>query len=321
MKKILATTAFIITIHFTYGQDIHFARTTDMQKWYNVSLKNENDETNVSLNFRNVSYKQLVAFNSLAAIADISLISKQKLENREADSYFSISGGAAVDKSNSGMLRNTTLLLGVAYHIPINLQRTTFLSMGIQGSHFESRINMDGVTTPDQFNKYGMIPNSAAYDPSATGKLSFFSLNAGVSVMHTGSTSTWYGGASARHLNKPQANLKGDDEYKMPITASFQGGYKRDFGNDALGFDVFLNFKAQAYEHIATLSYMYTFDKIDFNGAIGASLGYRYKDAIIPGVQMLINRTTIGFNFDLTAAASKSSVQRTSCELGVKQAF
>lgn len=321
MKKIFITAFLGFIIQGIHAQDIHFARTRDMQKWYNASMKNENDETTLSLNFRNVSYKQLVAFNSLAAIADISLISKQKQENRESDSYFSVSGGAAVDKSNSGMLRNTTALLGIAYHLPINNQRNTFLSMGAQGGYFESRINMDGVTTPDQFNKYGMIPNATAYDPAASGKINFFSLNAGVSVMHTGAVHTWYAGASARHLNKPEANLTGDPAYKLPSTISAQGGYKREFGNDALGIDVFLNFKAEAYEHVATVHYAYTFDKADFNGAIGASLGYRYNDAIIPGVFLLANKTSIGFNFDLTAAKNKSSVAKTSFELGLIQAF
>lgn len=321
MKKKFIAAILGLIIHSAHAQDINFARTRDMQKWYNASLKNENNETSLSLNFRNVSYKQLVAFNSLAAIADIALISKQKRELRESDSYFSVSGGAAVDKSNSGMLRNTTALLGLAYHLPINSQRNTFLSMGVQGSYFESRIDMDGVTTPDQFNKYGMIPNSTAYDPAASGKINFFSMNAGLSVMHTGSSHTWYAGASARHINKPQANLKGDPDYKLPITASAQAGYKKEFGSDAIGIDLFMNFKTEAYEHIATAHYTYTFDKTDFNGAIGASLGYRYKDAIIPGVHMLINKTNIGFNFDLTASKNKSSVQRTSVELGVKQYF
>src|SRR4051812_10620134 len=101
MRKIFATALLGLIIYTTQAQDIHFARVRDMQKWYNASMKNENDETSVSFDFRNVTYKELVAFNSLAAIADVAVISKEKRGSRQTDGYFSISGGAAVDKSNS----------------------------------------------------------------------------------------------------------------------------------------------------------------------------------------------------------------------------
>lgn len=75
------------------------------------------------------------------------MIGKSSREAGDKQGYFSVGGGFAVDKSNQGILRNTTGLLGVSYHLPVDIKRTTFISLGVQGALFQSRINMDGVTT------------------------------------------------------------------------------------------------------------------------------------------------------------------------------
>src|SRR5688572_15802516 len=125
MKKI-----FIIGLIFAgYGaraQDIHFAQVKNMQKWYNPALKSENDERSLALNYRNISYKQLIAFKSMAAIVDIPLIGKSARQSEDKKGYLGISGGLASDQSNQGILRNTTALLGVSYHLPVDMNRSTF---------------------------------------------------------------------------------------------------------------------------------------------------------------------------------------------------
>jgi len=319
MKKI-----FIAVLAFAgykaTAQDIHFAQVKNVQKWYNASLKNENDERNLTVNYRNISYKQLVAFKSVAAIADIPLIGKAARQSDDKKGYLGISGGFAVDQSNSGILRNTTALVGISYHLPVDMNRSTFISMGVQGAAFQSRINMNGVTTPDQFDKFGLI-NYTPDDPSLAGRVDFFSFNAGLSVSHEDEKKVWYLGASVRHANRPLANLEGNTEYRLPVTVGFQGGYKKISGNDSYGLDVFTNFKAKAYEHIATVFYDYTFDVTDFEGAVGLNLSYRYNDAIIPGMQIRANKTIFSFNYDIIAGGSKAGVSRTGFELGVRQVF
>ena len=321
MKNILFTAALGLIFTGAQAQDIHFARTKDMQKWYNASLRNEDNERTATFNFRNVSYKQLIAFKSVAALVDIPLMSKATIEAKDKKGYLSIAGGFAVDKSNQGILRNTTGLVGVSYHLPVDVQKNTFISMGVQGSYFESRINMNGVTTPDQFDKYGMLPNTAPNDPGTAGKINFISVNAGVSVSHTDDKKKWYAGFSARHLNRPQANMEDNADYRLPVTSGMQAGFQTNKGNEAFGIDMMLNFKASAYEHIATAYYIYTFENSDFIGSVGANLGYRYKDAIIPGVQLRIFKTVIGFNYDMATGNNKSELSRVAYELGLKQVF
>lgn len=319
MKQLSAAVVAFFTSITAFSQEVHFAQPANMQKWYNPSLRQEDDQRTLNLNFRSVTYKQLVAFKSVAAIADIPLISKAARQSDDRKGYLGIAGGFLGDKSNQGILRNTTLLLGVSYHLPVNVDRTTFINFGVQGSHFESRIYLDGATTPDQFDKYGMISGSAADDPGTQGKINFFSLNTGVSVAHEDDKNAWYAGAGAKHVNRPQANLQGDAEYRMPATATVQGGYKVLRKDHTIGMDLFLNFKAKAYEHIGTVYYNFLFDSEDFDGSVGANVSYRYKDAIIPGLQMQFKKTVLVFSYEVAAGTSKSQVSRSAFELGLRQ--
>jgi type IX secretion system PorP/SprF family membrane protein len=321
MKKVFVTAALGMILTAGTAQDIHFARAKDMQKWYNASSRAENNEGTITLNYRNVTYKSLIAFKSVAALVEVPLISKANRVSMDKSGYFSIGGGFAVDKSNQGILRNTMPQLGVSYHLPVNVNRTTYISMGVQGSYFESRINMTGVSTPDQFDSHGMIPNSSPNDPGMGGKINFFSLNAGLSLSHTADKNTWYVGASARHLNRPEASMQKTGDFKLPVTAGFQGGVQKISGDNAYGVDMMLNFKANAYEHLATAFYKHSFRDNAFDGNIGASLGYRYNDAIIPGIQLQIQKTVIGFNYDMIMGNKKNSINRVSYELGLKQIF
>jgi hypothetical protein len=53
------------------------------------------------LDYRNVSYGGQIAYNSVAAMFDMPLLSKDG-RNKPNSGYFSLSVGAASDKSNAG---------------------------------------------------------------------------------------------------------------------------------------------------------------------------------------------------------------------------
>ena len=81
--------------------------------WYNQSLKTDKQD-NLVLDYRNVSYGGQIAYNSVAAMFDMPLLSKDA-RNKPNSGYFSVSVGAASDKSNAGILNNTLGMLGISY--------------------------------------------------------------------------------------------------------------------------------------------------------------------------------------------------------------
>src|SRR5689334_5243740 len=113
MRKIYVMLILFSAAGLARGQEINFSRVQDMTIWYNQSLKTDK-QNSLKLNYRNVQYGGQIAYNSVAALFDMPLISKEA-KSRPNSGYFSLSAGAASDKSNSGILNNTLGMLGIAY--------------------------------------------------------------------------------------------------------------------------------------------------------------------------------------------------------------
>src|SRR6267154_2380377 len=92
------------------GQEINFSRVQDMTIWYNQSLKTDKQNT-LNLNYRSVRYGGQIAYNSVAALFSMPLLSKEGKEKPNSG-YFSLSAGAASDKTNDGILNNTLGMMG-----------------------------------------------------------------------------------------------------------------------------------------------------------------------------------------------------------------
>src|SRR5580692_1599125 len=130
MRNIYIILCLCLLTGIARSQEINFSRVQDMASWYNQSLKT-NKENSLKLNYRSVQYAGTIAYNSVAAMFDMPLLSKDAKEKTNSG-YFSLSVGAASDKSNGGILNVTQGLLGISYAIPIS-RNETYLSAGFQG--------------------------------------------------------------------------------------------------------------------------------------------------------------------------------------------
>src|SRR6267154_5843680 len=117
MRKIYIILILFSITGLARGQEINFSRVQDMTIWYNQSLKTDK-QNSLKLNYRNVQYGGQIAYNSVAALFDMPLLSKEA-KTKENAAYFSLSAGAASDKSNAGILNNTTGMMGISYAVPI----------------------------------------------------------------------------------------------------------------------------------------------------------------------------------------------------------
>lgn len=317
MKKTFTTAFVILSMIKMQAQDIHFARVQDMSRWYNPSLQTSRDITGYA-NYRNVNYQGIVAFRSAALVADVPLMKKAE-RTSGTKGYPTLSAGVAVDKSNGQILRNTMGFIGLSYSLPLNEKGSTYLAGGFQESVLQSRVNMANATLPDQFDKFGLIPNRSSNDPMAFSSISYLSLNTGLSVFHNGDKSSWYVGGSLRHANRPVTNNGEAVEYRLPMTVGAQFSYGHAVSDEGkLTVYGVLNWKAKAYEHLAALLYMHELK--EYNKAVGVGVGYRYKDAIIPNIELRIAKTTFGFHYDYNISGMRASgFSRESFEFGVKQ--
>lgn len=318
MRKLLTLLFGCSAALAAQSQDLHFTRIQDMQSWYNQSLQMDRHATG-ALNYRTLNYQGIIAFRTATLLADVPLLSKEAREE-EKGGYVTLSGGASVDKSNSQVLRNTNAMLGIAYSVPINRNQTTYASAGFQGTLFQSRTNTANATFPDQYDNYSLVPNRATNDPYQSSSLDYKSLNAGLSIFHRSASVWWHGGASVRHLNQPKSGNSNSGGYRLPRTVSAQAGFGKSLTDDQrIGLYTAFNWKANAYEHLASLVYSIDFNNTGYNRGVGLALGYRYKDALIPGLEFRLDNTTMAFNYDVNIGGMHhTGMQRQSLEFSIR---
>lgn len=319
MKKLILLVIIAITSLGVTAQEINYARVQDMAIWYNQSLKTDKENT-LRLNYRNVQVGGLIAFNSISAIVDVPIV---KREDRNVEKgFFNVSVGAASDKSNQGILNNTSGLIGVSYAVPIS--EGIYVAAGFQGTLYQSRLNTSGQGMfGDQLSKYGPINGAISNDRYAAGwKYDHFRLNAGLSIFGKDEMSKWYFGLSAQQLNKPYTDVMKLDQYKLPTGYSIQAGYTYFVNEtDEMGAHIALNWQGGAYKHFFYGNYLRELDK-EQEIKVGLGFGYRFEDAVIPTVEVHYQRMIFNLSYDVNVSSLNSAgVKRNGLELMVKLNF
>jgi len=323
MRKNYIILSLLLLAGFARGQEINFSRVQDMAIWYNQSLKTDK-ENSLKLNYRNVQYGGQIAYNSVAALYDMPLLSKDA-KTKENAAYFSLAAGAASDKSNDGILNNVTGVLGISYAVPIG-RKETYLAAGFQGAYYQSNFNVNGVSNAfgDQYDAYGPIEGAPSADRLASGwSYGHFNLNAGVSVFSNARYDKWYFGVSAMQINKPYSYKIKSDSTRLKMNYGIQGGYRYvTQSDDEVAFYMAMNWQGPAYRHYYNFSYTKSIPGVTGGAAVGLGLGYRYDDALIPNLEIRYQKLIIGVLYDINISTiSAAGVSRNGLELALKIDF
>lgn len=323
MKNIWLLITALVLVQWTTAQEINYSRVQDMTTWYNQSLKTDK-QGSLRLNYRNVQYGGLIAYNSISAMVDLPLLSKAKKEAENSGGFFSISVGAASDKSNQGILNNTLALLGMSYAIPIG-KNETYAAIGFQGSYYRSSLKTEGANLfGDTYDKYGPIDGMISSDAMAGGwNYGYFNVNAGISVFNNSAFNKWYIGASVQHINKPYTDQSKIKDYKLSQALGVQGGYKFMTGidDDECSFNASLNWQGKAWKHFFNGMYSTPIKKMP-GTAVGFGLGYRYGDALVPNVELRYMKVIVGICYDINVSdIAASGYKRNGLELALRLDF
>jgi len=323
MRKNYIILSLLLLAGFARGQEINFSRVQDMAIWYNQSLKTDK-QNSLKLNYRNVQYGGQIAYNSVAALYDMPLLSKDA-KTKENAAYFSLAAGAASDKSNDGILNNVTGMLGISYAVPIG-RKETYLAAGFQGAYYQSNFNVNGVSNAfgDQYDAYGPIEGAPSADRLASGwSYGHFNLNAGVSVFSNARYDKWYFGVSAMQINKPYSYKIKSDSTRLKMNYGIQGGYRYvTQSDDEVAFYMAMNWQGPAYRHYYNFSYTKSIPGVTGGAAVGLGLGYRYDDALIPNLEIRYQKLIIGILYDINISTiSAAGVSRNGLELALKIDF
>lgn len=311
IKKILTLSLMSFILLEGEAQDLHYADAETMNVWYNQSLKFDR-HMDARFNFRDIKYQSLLAFRTSSAILNVPLIRKSSIEEYDGKSFLSATFAGAFDKSNKGIFKNSTGMLGMSYS-----QRLTddlvYLSAGFQGTLTRSVYGTTGALFPDQFDQYGPLP-SGTQDPLRQGRsFNWMSLNAGLSLYQNTEYKEWYIGGSVRHINRPFTDEHKTDNYRLAPTAGMQAGLTVKNEEDKIGIYAIANWKAQAYEYLIGARIVKSINMNDgFNGteeesSVGFGVAMRVHDAIIPNVQLKLKKTMISFHYDMNISGLRAS--------------
>jgi type IX secretion system PorP/SprF family membrane protein len=323
MRRVCLILSLVLFAGAACAQEINFSRVQDMTIWYNQSLKTDKMNS-LKLNYRNVQYAGAIAYNSVSAMFDMPLLSKAAKDKRNS-SYFSISAGAASDKSNQGILNNTLGLLGISYAVPIG-HNETYFSAGFQAAYYQSRLNLNGVNNPfgDQYDNYGPIENGVSNDPLASGwSYNHYNLNSGISVFSNSRHNKWYVGLSALQVNKPYVDKLKSDSLRLKMGIGIQGGYKYiTSSDDEVAFYMIMNWQGPAYRHYYNLSYVKYLQSVQGGAAVGFGLGYRYDDALVPNIELRYQKLIFALLYDINISSiNAAGLRRNGLELAVRIDF
>jgi len=312
--------AFFVCLN-AKGQDLHYADVQSMNLWYNQSLK-LNKQKDIRFNFRDIKYQSLLAFRNSSIMVNIPFV-KKGAEGFGKKSFLSATAAGSFDKSNKGVFKNNTGMLGLSFSQKLS-DNDLYLSLGFQGSHTNTRLGeLGGSFFPDQFDQYGPIP-AVSRDPLRAGRsYGWTSINSGLSIFQNSQAIDWYAGVSIRHLNRPFTDELKTQAFRLKPTFGIQTGFtvKNEFNQ--FGLYGITNWKAEAAEYLIGAKVQHSLD-LPSNGyegsAIGIGFAFRVRDAVIPNIQLKLNKTTIGIHYDVNISGlSASGFSRQGVELVIAQ--
>ena len=309
MKQLVLSIAMLTVALAVSSQDLHYADVQTMNLWYNQSLKLDRHR-DIRLNFRDIKYQNLLAFRTASGMLNIPFVKKEELDDNTGKNFFSATAAGAFDKSNNGLFKNATGLLGVSYSVRLT-DDYMYLSAGFQGTMTQTSLGTLGALFPDQFDMYGPLPADTR-DPLKSGRTySWMSVNAGLSLYQNSLNKEWYVGASVRHLNRPFTDELKTPDYRMAPTVGMQAGLTVKNESDRIGIYGIANWKAQAYEYLLGVSFAKSIEAPDENGQGGSSIGLgvalRIQDAVIPNLQLKFNKTQIGVHYDMNISGLRAA--------------
>lgn len=320
MSKHTILWIMLVVSQLTFAQDLHYADIQTMNLWQNQSLKMDR-KTDLRLNFRDIKYQSLLAFRTASGLLNVPLLKGSAADNYNGKSFLNATIAGALDKSNKGIFKNSTGLIGLSY-----AQRLTadlvYLSAGFQGSITQTRLGTFGVLFPDQFDQYGPIP-SETRDPLKSGRsYNWASFNAGLSVYQNTEYKDWYIGASLRHINRPFTDEQKQQEYRLAPTAGMQAGLTVKSESNQIGVYGMANWKAKAYEYLIGAKFVKMISGGEKNEerSLGLGLALRLNDAVIPNLQLKLKKSTLGFHYDMNISGLKAAgYSRQGFEVALKQ--
>ena len=293
----------------TNAQDVHFS-----QFWNTPLLQNPsfagNSEGDIRAIVNHKSQWRSVTsnpFQTFGASFDMRFNSSSK------DNY--VGGGISMytDVAGASNMRTTLVNFAVAYHIKID--KTNFLSAGLQAGFNQKSIDSYDLRFDNQFDGIGHnsgissnenLNNLSELKPTVSGGISYRWSNAFGKT--TGRTiqgkKTIDIGIAVHHFNAPRFYFSNEEKLGLNYIGSFEGSFNSS-SQWTIEPAAFLAIQKKATNIVFGSLFKYQINRgsqitnFKQNAAISFAGYYRVGDAIIPTFRLQLSSFNIGFSYDV----------------------
>lgn len=286
------------------AQDPHFSQSPMSPLQLNAALTAASDwDIRVGGQWKEQWSSVPVSYRTFAAFYDQAL-HKVKLPTGQL-------GVGAVflhDQAGDSKLSWTQIGLRVAYGLP--LQDELELRVGF-GFDFGQRAFLpEQLQFGDQYNGELFDPSQSSAELFARQASSLATLSAGLTLRYANprDRTRVQGGIAASHVNGPSVQFYQSGDVKIPIWARFHANAAVEL-TDVWDLTAIHHFYRQGtYQEILLgVGARYHLEYQDNDLQIGASLSYRFGDAIIPQLEVLYTQWRFGLSYDVNTSAFQTA--------------
>jgi type IX secretion system PorP/SprF family membrane protein len=332
-----------LSCHFLKGQDIHFSQFTSNPHLLNPALCGSEGKYRVSATFKDQWNSVTVPYRTYGVSYDTRFNSGnwKQIDNTRSSTFRQsttgrLAAGISVynDESGDGKMGHTQANLSLASFLPIG--REHFLSLGLQGSFVQKRLNSTALRFPDQFENTGFQQGSNSGENLSAYNFSYPDLAAGLlwyygekrHVVQVEQMLSAKVGLSVFHLLKPDQRFLINSADMLRSRLAFHGDFVFGVRNtsSALCPSFLYQMQGSSKEFIVgAMLKTYTSDNSKYTGLVnrssfGYGLYYRSGDAIVVSASLdLRQRHCIVFSYDVNVSRLRTaSNYRGGFELSLK---
>lgn len=329
MKKLIAVISLIAFAGEMYSQDIHFSQYNQTPSLVNPAMTGLNNVLRASVIYKDQWRSVTVPYKTYGASFEMKFKGSnwsrvdQHLTKIYKKAVSRMAGGLSFysDKAGDGNMGSTQVNLSLASFIPLN--KISSLSVGLQGSIVQRKIDYSKLLFPDQYN-------GTTYDPTATQNENY-NANNFVYPDFAGGLAWTYGynekaiganndlriniGASVYHFNQPKLKYLAETNERLNMKYVLHGDAMIGVPNSNVGIapSYMVQIQGRSNEVVGGFMIKYYFSQDSkYTGylkksAIGLGGYYRNRDAAIIALLIEYQQYAIGFSYDINMSKLKTA--------------
>ncbi len=296
------------------AQDATFSQFYASQLYLNPSLAGTEKEVMGTLNHRN-QWSSIVDPYVTSQLSAVVPYYNRDVRRKHIGGF-----GVSIyrDQAGSASLRTLGANLSLAYNLHLTDDESQGLSFGMQAGIVQKRIDANALQWGEQFNPFVGFDASIESGEYTFNQTSFYpDFSAGIVYYYDGNQTksyhqqrdklSWFVGASAYHLNRPNESLFDDQKSNLPVLWHFHGGMDLPVSNSfTLSPNLLVNLQNQMNQVNMGLYGTYTLpikvmDPFTPNQLL-AGCWYRLEDSFIFMAGIGGKAYTFGFSYDLNTS-------------------